>query len=322
MDLERLLPYAFYLLAAVTVILIAETVYLTAHGAIGRKRGLNRRLRSLSGGEAGEKVLIKLKAERGITAHGSAMVADSARLFLIQSGLRLTVGRTLALIGALTAALFSALLLLTTLGPATIAPIAAGIGVGMPLLVIRIARSRRQKKFSSQLPEALDIIVRSLRSGHPVPVAMAMVGRELSDPIGSEFGITLDEMTYGLDVEQAFRNLGGRIGHEDLALVITAISVQASTGGNLIDVLGNLSRILRERFQLRRKVKALSAEGRFSAYGLTALPILIFLAIYLQNPTYYQSVWHEPIFVPAMIALGVLMLIGDFIMYKLINFKF
>jgi tight adherence protein B len=183
-------------------------------------------------------------------------------------------------------------------------------------------RSSRQKKFAEQLPEALDIVVRGLRSGHPVAVAFALVGRELSDPIGSEFGITIDEMTYGLDMTRALRNLADRVGIPDMSLLVTAVSLQSTSGGNLAEVLSNLSKVLRDRFQLRRKVRSLSAEGRFSAIGLGILPILIFLGIFLQNPNYYYDVWNEPIFLPALGGLIIWAIIGNLIMRKMINFKY
>jgi tight adherence protein B len=216
----------------------------------------------------------------------------------------------------------SGILLLTTISSWLAIFLGLIIGASVPMLVLKIARTTRQRTFISQLPDALDVIVRSLRSGHPVPVALNMVGKELSDPIGTEFGITVDEMTYGLEIEQALRNLNERVGHQDLSLLVTAVSLQTSTGGNLTEILGNLSKVIRDRFQLRRKVRSLSAEGRISAYGLTALPIIIFFVINFQNPAYYGDAWNEPIFIPALVVISVWSLIGDLIMYKMINFKF
>jgi tight adherence protein B len=129
-------------------------------------------------------------------------------------------------------------------------------------------------------------------------------------------------MTYGLELPRALVNLSERVGVADLSLLVTAVSLQSGAGGNLSDVLQNLSKVLRDRFQLRRKVRALSAEGRFSAYGLFILPILIFLAIYLQTPQYYTDAWQSPIFKVSIVGLCFWSLIGDYIMYKMINFKY
>ncbi len=321
MDFEALTRIAFYIAAAVAAIFLVEAIYLALARPIGRKRSINRRLKALNGGAEGEQALLRMKAERGII-DGELQLAGWLRRLLIQSGLRMTMQRFVALLATLFMAIVTALKLLTLLPTSVVLAIAIAIGIALPLAVVRMIRARRQAAFARQLPDALDVVVRSLRSGHPVSVAIAMVGREMSDPIGSEFGVTIDEMTYGLDMPRALRNLADRVGVADLSLLVTAVSIQTSAGGNLSEILGNLSKVLRDRFQLRRKVRALSAEGRISAYGLTILPFAISGAIFVQNPPYYLDVWHEPVFLPALAALGVWALIGDLIMYKMINFKY
>ena len=139
-------------------------------------------------------------------------------------------------------------------------------GTALPYLVLRFLRGRRQKAFGAQFPDGLDMIVRSLRAGHPVPIAITMVAREMKDPIGSEFGIVADEITYGADLETALRNLYFRIGQDDLPLFVTAVAIQGSTGGNLGEILENLSGVIRDRFKMRRKIRALASEGRASAH--------------------------------------------------------
>ena len=151
--------------------------------------------------------------------------------------------------------------------------------------------ARRLKKFGAQFPEAIDVIVRSLRAGHPVPVAVSMVGREFTDPVGSEFGIVTDEITYGADLETAMRNLHFRVGQDDLPLFVTAVAIQGSTGGNLGEILENLSAVIRQRFKMRRKVKALASEARASAMILSALPIAMFAIVQVVSPDFYASVW-------------------------------
>ena len=136
----------------------------------------------------------------------------------------------------------------------------------------------------------MDIIVRSLRAGHPVPVAVGLVAQELPDPIGTEFGIAADEITYGADVETAMRNLYFRVGQEDLPLFVTAVAIQGSTGGNLSEILSNLSSVIRQRFKMRRKIKALAAEGKFSAIFLSGLPVAVFVLINFMTPDFYGSI--------------------------------
>jgi tight adherence protein B len=190
-----------------------------------------------------------------------------------------------------------------------------------PILFLMLLRSRRQKQFGAQFPDAIDVIVRSLRAGHPVPIAISMVAREMPDPIGSEFGIVTDEITYGADLETAMRNLYFRIGQDDLPLFVTAVAIQGSTGGNLGEILENLSGVIRTRFKMRRKIRALAAEGRASATILSALPIAMFLVINVVAPDFYASVWHENITKIALAAAGGWMTIGILIMYRLVNFK-
>ena len=134
----------------------------------------------------------------------------------------------------------------------------------LPYLVLRFLRGRRQGRFAAQFPDALDMIVRSLRAGHPVPIAINMVSREMTDPIGTEFGIVSDEITYGADLETAMRNLYARLGSDDLPLFVTAVGIQGSTGGNLGEILENLSGVIRQRFKMRRKIRALASEARAS----------------------------------------------------------
>jgi tight adherence protein B len=175
--------------------------------------------------------------------------------------------------------------------------------------------------FGAQFPDALDIIVRSLRAGHPVPVAVAMVGRELPDPMGTEFGIVSDEITYGSELEGALRSLYFRVGQEDLPLFVTAVAIQGSTGGNLSEILENLSAVIRQRFKMRRKIRALASEGRASAMILSSLPIAIFIMIQIVAPEFYRSVWQYDLTKIGLVAAAVWMGIGNLIMFRMVNFK-
>jgi tight adherence protein B len=165
------------------------------------------------------------------------------------------------------------------------------------------------------------VIVRSLKAGHPVPVAVSMVAREMPDPIGTEFGLVSDEITYGSDLETAMRSLQFRVGHSDLHLFVTAIAIQSSTGGNLREILGNLSRVIRERIKMRRKVKSVSSEGRSAAMILSSLPILFFALIQVMVPNFYGELWNEPVIHIGLVGAAIWMMIGIAVMAKMINFK-
>lgn len=165
------------------------------------------------------------------------------------------------------------------------------------------------------------MIVRSLRAGHPVPIAVTMVAREMRDPIGSEFGMVVDEITYGSDLETALRSLNVRIGQDDLPLFVTAVAIQGSTGGNLGEILENLSGVIRQRFKMRRKIRALAAEGRASAMILSSLPIAMFFIIQLVVPDFYASVWDEPLTKTVLAIAGCWMGVGNLIMFRMVNFR-
>lgn len=321
MESDFLIRMTFYVCSAAALIFLAEALYLGVIAPVRSRRAINERLRVQHDVSGGEQAMLRLKARRGISDKDLS-VMGGLRKMLVQSGMTITLTRFLLLIVIASIVLVTGLIVFTTLP--MYGSVAAGlaVGVGLPFLVVRHIRSRRRADFATQLPDALDVVVRSLRSGHPVPTALALVGREMADPIGSEFGLTTDELTYGLDLPQALQNLSARVGVPDLSLLVTAVSLQSSAGGNLSEVLENLSRVLRDRFQLKRKVRSLSAEGRFSAYGLTILPIFIALAIYFPNPSYYTSVWHLPIFKLIMGSLIVWKIIGDLMIYKMINFKY
>ena len=240
-------------------------------------------------------MLIELRRERGLTGGGNYRLgAVALNRLILQSGL--TIGFTrLGVFVAVGSVVAFVLVLVFRHSIVEAGAAALFFATVLPYMVLRWLRSRRQGKFAGQFPDALDIIVRSLRAGHPVPVAVNMVGREMGDPIGSEFGIVTDEITYGADLETAMRNLYARIGSDDLPLFVTAVAIQGSTGGNLGEILQNLSGVIRQRFKMRRKIRALAAEGRASAMILSALPIGMFFIILWLVPDFYGSVWDVPL---------------------------
>jgi tight adherence protein B len=202
---------------------------------------------------------------------------------------------------------------------------AAGIGlIGAPALVglyLSITRRRRIERFAQQLPDSLDIIVRGLRVGHPFSSAIELVAREMRDPIGSELGITADEMTFGQDVVTAVSNLYRRVGQEDLVFLAIAVSVQSQTGGNLADVLARLATLMRERVTMRLKIKALSAEGRLSGWFLSAMPFILFGAIQLVATDYFGGLKGSPFLVPALVYGLTSLILANIAIYRMVNFK-
>lgn len=313
--------YLIYLLVAASAALFVEGVYLLFFSGASYRKNVNRRLKLLKNQPDRENILVQLRRERGLSTSGGYSIAlESLNRLVLQSGLTIGISKLLMIVAFATVASFAlGMVLRGNLADALL--IALFFGVALPYLVVRFLRSRRQKAFGAQFPDALDMIVRSLRAGHPTPIALTMVAREMQDPIGSEFGIVVDEITYGADLETALRNLNVRIGQDDLPLFVTAVAIQGSTGGNLGEILENLSGVIRQRFKMRRKIRALAAEGRASALILSSLPIVMFLIIQVVSPNFYASVWDIPLTKQALIAAGCWMGIGNLIMYRLVNFK-
>jgi tight adherence protein B len=313
--------YLIYLLVAVSAGLFAEAVYLLLFSGASYRKNVNRRLKLLRNEPNRENILVQLRKERGLTSAGNYRVSlEALNRLVLQSGLTVGLGKLVAIIGCGCAVAFAVgLFWRGDLVQALL--IALMSGTALPYLVLRILRARRQRAFGAQFPDGLDMIVRSLRAGHPVPIALTMVAREMRDPIGSEFGIVVDEITYGADLETALRNLFFRIGQDDLPLFVTAVAIQGSTGGNLGEILENLSAVIRQRFKMRRKIRALAAEGRASALILSSLPIAMFLIIQVVAPDFYASVWDESITRQALSMAGAWMGVGNLIMYRLVNFK-
>ena len=313
--------YLIYLFVAASAALFVEGIYLLFFAGASYRKNVNRRLKLLKDQPDRENILVQLRRERGLSSSGSYSIGmEGFNRLVLQSGLTIGISKflTFSAIGGVVA-LALGIFFRGDIVEAVF--IALFCGILLPYMVLRFLRSRRQKAFGAQFPDALDMIVRSLRAGHPTPIALTMVAREMQDPIGSEFGIVVDEITYGADLETALRNLYFRIGQDDLPLFVTAVAIQGSTGGNLGEILENLSGVIRQRFKMRRKIRALAAEGRASALILSSLPIVMFLIIQLVAPDFYASVWDIPLTKQVLLVAGTWMGIGNFIMYRLVNFR-
>jgi tight adherence protein B len=313
--------YLIYVLVAASAGLFAEGFYLLCFTGASYRNNVNRRLKLLKDTPDRESILVQLRRERGLTSSGNySLKSVNFNQLVLQSGLTVGIGRLAAFVAIGAVMVFVAGVIVR--GSVLQALLMAMFcGLLLPLLVLRVLRSRRQKAFGAQFPDALDMIVRSLRAGHPVPIAVSMVAREMRDPIGSEFGIVADEITYGADLESGLRSLYFRVGQDDLPLFVTAVAIQGTTGGNLGEILQNLSAVIRARFKMRRKIRALAAEARASALILSSLPIVIFAVIQISTPEFYAAVWDEDITKKTLAMAGAWMMVGNFIMYRLVNFR-
>ncbi len=312
--------FVIYALIFAAAVLFLQAVFSLGKQASRRVHLANDRLRRVAKSDSEGEALGRLRRARSMTSDGHIMGLNTriAQL-VIQSGLPLGpygfyyVSLGLAVSFGLTGFLVKTSLIAAAVGVC--------LGLSLPALVISYLVKRRQKKAVAQLPDALDVIIRSLAAGHPVPVAMALVAREMADPIGSEFGIASDEVSFGSTISAAVQKLSDRVGHEDFELFSAMIRLQERTGGNLAELLRSNAKTIRDRQKMRMKIKAASAEGRMSALILNAAPIILFISVNKMSPEFYGEVKGNPIVTYALWGVVVWMVIGNLVMRKMINFK-
>jgi tight adherence protein B len=317
----------FILVLFVAIVLLVEGGYLLWNDYKGPEvRQLARRLRTLSAGEHGEDAYSLLKARRNLsqTPWVDRILINLPRVsvfdrWLVQTGLNVSVGQFVFLT---VSAAVAAFLVTLVIGFGIAVAVAFGlIGGAIPWLVLGRARTRRLAKFDEQLPDALDLMSRALRAGHAFPSALQMVGSESADPIATEFAETFEEINYGVSLNDAMMNLATRIPSMDLRYFIISVILQRETGGNLSELLGNLSHLIRERFKLFGKIRVLSAEGKLSAYILIALPFCTAGMILLVNPEFLSVLWTDPAGLKAIGGAVAMMLIGAFWMSRIIKIR-
>lgn len=205
-------------------------------------------------------------------------------------------------------------------GPAVF-PLAFAVSFGVPTLGLLGIRDQRRQRLVQQLPDALDLMARSLRSGYPLSASIRTVAESMQDPIATEFGIVVDQISYGDELVVAMRKLSDRVPTEDFRYLAASVATQHGTGGNLGRVLTLLSQVIRGRAMMRRKIKAMSAEGRISALILSCIPFLMVGLNSIITPEYYGGVVEDPMFLPlAGVAIG-LIVTNALVMAKLVSFK-
>jgi tight adherence protein B len=315
-----LLIYAALFVA--TLLLIEGLYYLVRDMREGPRQALNRRMRMIAAGTDTQTALRKLRRDtKDPLARMLAGIVPSTDKLILHAGLTMSITRLLLVMVALGTLIFGILEVATPTSTSLSILIGILTGFSLPYIYLLRKKSGRLRQFGEQLPDSLDLIVRSLRAGHPVSAALSLVAKEMPDPIGSEFGIVVDEMTYGLDLSEALRNLANRVPHDDLHFLIVTIQIQYMVGGNLAEVLGNLSQIIRDRYQMFAKIRAVTAEGRMSAILVGTMPMVFAGAVAFLRPDFFTSVLDDPLFWPMVAGGVVLMLIGQLVIYKMVNFK-
>ncbi len=314
------LIYAFIF---VGVFLMVEGVYLLIYGkTLRREKKVNRRLVLLQQGRDTEEVLNILRAEReGSERNERLPVVGPLVEMARHASITLSVTQIILSVVGLMAVAFLLLTLLTGAVVQIRIVVALVTGYAAFYIWLRGKAKKRIADFEEQLPDALDLMVRSLRVGHPITAAIGIVSQEMADPLGTEFGLIADEATYGMSVTDAIDRMAERVPVPDLRFLAIAMNIQATSGGNLAEILEGLSRVIRARFKLFRKVKAITAEARWSGWFLSVFPIIALLLVQVVQPNYYDRVSDHPLFLPGAIVTFILLGVNILFMRWLVNIK-
>ncbi|HMB77257.1 MAG TPA: type II secretion system F family protein [Kiloniellaceae bacterium] len=246
---------------------------------------------------------------------------DVLRQRITKAGLHISLGTYLSICIGIFAIVTTAMALLEVI-PNLAAPlIGLFLGVGIPHIVVGILAKRRHGKFISLFPEAIDLMVRGLKSGLPINESMKAAGNEIADPVGYEFRQITDQVRVGTKLEEAMQDAGKRLNIQEFNFMNIAMNIQSETGGNLAETLNNLSDVLRKRRQLKLKVKALSSEAKASAYIIGSLPFIMTGLIYMTNEHYIMTLFTDPR--GNLMVLGGLLwfAIGAGVMFKMVRFE-
>ncbi|EEG09813.1 type II secretion system F family protein [Pseudogulbenkiania ferrooxidans] len=310
----------------IAVVFLLEGAYLTWNTYKGPEATrIERRLQAMSAGahhsESMNLMKERLLSDTKVVQRFLLGIPRAHQLdrILLQSGLKLKVGSFLGLTLACGLATF---FLLQLLPLPLLVPVLVGLaGATIPWMVVMRFRHKRLAKFEEQLPDAIDLMCRALRAGHALPQSLKMIGDEMSDPISGEFRTTFDEVNYGFSLQEAMMNLATRIPSTDLRYMVIAVLIQRETGGNLAELLGNISALIRARLKLYGTIRVLAAEGKLSAWILTILPFAVALVIHLLNPGFMKVLWEDQTGLMMVSIIGLMMLAGIFWMRQIIKIQ-
>jgi len=307
------------------VVAIVEVLYLAwAESRFFEKRRVKKRLLYISaGGKHGKEKLDKYRASvLKDTGQFERFILSLPRFSALDNLLvkaQIPVNATIFIVASMALG-FIGLLIGLRYSPQVLAAVILGIVLMLlPYFLLKLAEKRYYNKFSDQLPEALDLLARAVRSGHALTSGLEMISNEMQDPSRSEFAATVDEINLGLTFKEAMENLCERVPLQDLRFFAIAVMVQKETGGNIAEILDNISRLIRERVQFKRQVKALTAEGRYSAAVLIALPIIMFIYIYFTNYEYLSLLWTEEIGHYMLFGAVIMQIVGAYFIKRIVD---
>ena len=312
-----------YIVIFAAVIAIVQGAYLVIFGkSISLNGKVNRRLELLEKGGAREQVLEQLRKE--MTQH---MKSQSIPLYSIlatkaqKANIAFSPAQLIMIMGVVSVVAFVGLTVGTGVGTQVRIFLAILMGVAGVFVWISNKANKRMSMMEEQLPEAIELMVRSLRVGHPFASAISIVAHEIADPLGTEMGIISDESAYGRDVGECLKAMAERLDMQDLRFLAVAVTIQQTSGGNLAEILDGLAKVIRSRFRLFRRVKAITAEAKWSGKLLSAFPVVAVIGVNLVEPTYFDEVMDSPVFIPAALVVGFLLVLNLIVMRALVNIK-
>ena len=312
-----------YGLIFLAVLALVQGIYLTVFGkSISLNSRVNRRLEMLEKGAGREQVLEQLRKEmsqhmksRSIPLY--AILADKAQ----KANIAFTPGQLVMVMGILTVVAFFLLTFGTGAALAVRLVISIVMGVGAVFVWVNNTAKKRMALIEEQLPDAVELMVRSLRVGHPFSAALQIVAKEVPDPLGTEMGVISDEAAYGRDVGEALKSMAERMDMQDLRFLAVSVTIQQTSGGNLAEILDGLAKVIRARFKLFRRVKAITAEAKWSGMFLSGFPIVALVMINVIQPNYYDDVKETAVFIPACLVVAAFLVVNVFVMKALVNIK-
>lgn len=317
--------YLFIVLGFVAVFLFFEGLYSAWDATKGPEaKRIQRRLQALASDTTGSSnKLIKQRLLAESPALQSVLLnmprIHEVDRMLLRSGLQMNVATYLGFVLAAAVIMF-ALAMLVAVSKFVVVGFTV-FGLLLPWIYVKRATVKRKDAIEEQLPDALDLMARAMMAGHAFPSALKMVGDEMPEPISGEFRIAFDEVNYGISVHDALTNLIERVNSTDMSYFVISVLLQRETGGNLAELLGNLSKLIRERLKLLGAVRVLSAEGRLSAQILTALPFVVAMVVNLVNPEFMKVLWTDPTGLQLVGGALLLMLMGYYWMRRIIKIR-
>jgi len=312
-----------YGLIFIAVIVLVEGIYLTVFGrSISLNSRVNRRLEMLEKGQNRDKVLEQLRKEMSQHMQSQkipiySLLANKAQ----KANIAFSPVQLILVMAVLAGLAFVGISAKTDAGLPVRLLASAGMGIAGVYIWVNNKAKKRLSMIEEQLPDAVELMVRSLRVGHPFSSAINIVAKEVADPLATEMGVIADESAYGRDMGESLKALAERMDMQDLRFLAVAVTIQQTSGGNLAEILDGLAKVIRSRFRLFRRVKAITAEAKWSGMFLSMFPIMCLVGINVLQPNYYDDVIETPAFIPACLVVAGFLVTNIFVMRSLVNIK-